>query len=87
MTELTKIIADELEKDITSEGFDGLSDMMRCYQMDSEDLRCEVESIVNSSKLGYMCDKEINVYSEEDAIEYKKLVSAVRKELKARGLK
>lgn len=87
MTELVKKIADELEEEIKTEDFEGLSDMMRCYQMDSDDLKSEIESIINASKLGYMCDDEVNVYSEEDAVEYKKIVSAVRKELKTRGLK
>jgi hypothetical protein len=58
-----------------------------CQQVAEQPYSNIKKSLINASKLGYMCEDEVNVYSEENPVEYKKIVSAVRKELKARGLK
>ena len=45
-TELVKIVADEFESVCKEDGFSTFSEMTRCYQMDSSDIKGKVVSVV-----------------------------------------
>ena len=87
-TELVKIVADEFESVCKEDGFSTFSEMTRCYQMDSSDIKGEVVSVVCETKDAYMDEDSGEITLDDDSYEtykYKPFITAVRKELRSRG--
>ena len=85
--ELVKFVADEFRKDLEFEGFDSFEEMVRCYQMDSDDIKREVVYTVNQTGRAYMDDEtgEITLFDDDstEPYKYRSFIAKVRKELKA----
>ena len=47
---LVKFVANEFENTCNEEGFDTFSEMTRCYQMDSADIRAEAAAMALRGK-------------------------------------
>ena len=85
---LVKFVANEFENTCNEEGFDTFSEMTRCYQMDSADIRAEAAAIVRSVKDAYMDEDSGEVTLDDGSDEpykYKPFITAARKELRSRG--
>lgn len=84
---LVSYVADDFISDITDNGFETFNEMVRCYRMDSEDIKAEVQYLVNASRLAWMdSNGEITIFEYgESTIKYKAFIASVRKEIKKQG--
>lgn len=80
--ELVKLVVDDFKQSMNEEGFDSFKEMVRCYQWDSDDIRAEVEYIVNATKKAFMMDSDITIYDGSlEPYKYRDFIRLVRKEL------
>ena len=81
--ELVKFVATDFREEVEENGFASFDEMTRCYQMDSSDIKAEVEAIINATKTAYMDDSGIVIFNEENTepYSYKTFIRLVRKEL------
>lgn len=90
-----KIIVDEQEKELTGYyqdwGIETWADMLEAYGQDSQDFKEDVIYMLND----YSNENNVNLYlndsneledEEGNFISYRKIINAVRKEMKNRGL-
>ena len=77
------MVADDFKQAMNEEGFESFKEMARCYQWDSDDIRAEVEYIINASKKAYMGDDGITVFDDvsDEPYKYRDFIRLVRKEL------
>ena len=84
--ELVKVVVDDFVEEIVDNGFDTFADMARCYQMESEDIRTEVASVINSTKEAFFGEDGVIVIFGEEPIKYRSFIADVRKDLKSKGI-
>lgn len=84
---LVNLVSDEFETVCNNEGFETFAEMVRCYQMDSADIKREVCAVVCSTKSAYMDEEngDITCDDAEEPYKYRPFIAAVKKELKRRG--